>query len=180
MEDGFPLYLEDRNPEKLCKKVHNICRDKRDLKEILKRMVKEAKRGYIQPGSGHYQLNLLCVPKRDNETGLMTEVRVARHGSFCTQRTVSINDKILREFAKIEALPNIKIYIRKLIEHSHVTLRDLKDAFRQLFSAKQDIGWIQYCLFNMKWIDMQQVYGVSSAAAKLSEIRANFAVDCRE
>ncbi len=168
-EDGFPMHLEDRNPENLSKKVHNICRDINDLKEILTRMVKEARKGYIRPGEGHYQLNLLCVPKRCNVTGLMTEIRVARHGSFCTNRTISINDKIIKECAKIESLPNIKTYIRKLIKYTHVTLRDLKDAFRQMLTQRKDCGWIQYCLFNLKFLDDRQVYGVSSAAANCQQ-----------
>ncbi len=168
-DDGFPLHLKDRDPKKLCKKVANICRNKKELKAILSRMVKEAKKGYISPGEGLYQLNLLCVPKRNNETGLMTEIRVARHGSFCTRKTIDINSKIIKEMCKIETLPNIKKYIRYLIKYTHVTIRDLKDAFRQLFMKKQDIGWIQYCLFGMKWIDNRQVYGVASAAANCQE-----------
>ncbi len=169
IQDGFPLHLKDRNSDKLCKKVQNMCRNKKELKAILQRMVKEARKGYIVPGEGLYQLNLLCVPKKDNDTKLMTEIRVARHGSFCTKRTIDLNSKIIKEMCKMEALPNIKTYIRYLIKYTHVTMRDLKDAFRQLFTQSEDVGWIQYCLFGMKFIDKRQVYGMASAGANCQQ-----------
>ncbi len=94
ISDGYPLGLEDRNLSKLSKKVRNYVKDTRDLKAILERMVKEAQKCYIRPTlkSGKYVLNLLCVPKTNNETGLKTDVRVARNGSYKTGRTSAIND----------------------------------------------------------------------------------------
>ncbi len=163
--EGYPLYLEDRTTENLSKKVANVIRNKRDLHAMLRRMLKEAKKGYIKKGTGHYQLNLLCVPKKDNETQKYTEIRVARHGSYSTEYTVSINSKISREESAIPTLPNIRIYIQLLILFNYVSIRDLKDAFRQLFVAKPDVGYIQYCIFGMQWVDLKVAYGISSAAS---------------
>ncbi len=167
IEDGYPLWLKTRDPSNLSKCVSNIVRDKRELHAILKRMVKEAKKGYITATNKqlHYNLNLLCVPKKDNETGLMTEIRVARHGSFATLRKVAINELIQKERCKILTLPNIRKYIEVLIKYEYVSLRDLKDAFRQLLVASNDTGWIQYCIFGLPFADHRQAYGVSSAAA---------------
>ncbi len=165
VEEGYPMGLKDRNPKNLCKKVRNIVRSKRELKAVLKRMLKEAKNGYITPTNQqlHYQLNLLCVPKRDAITGDMTEIHVARHGSFSTKHTVSINSKIDKKFCEIPTIPNIKIYIRLLIKYKYVSLRDLKDAFRQILMATLDTYYIQYSIFNMKFRDLRQPYGLASA-----------------
>lgn len=165
--DGYPLWLNSRDPKKLSKQVFNICRDKRDLYEILLRMVKEARSGKIKPASkqGHYQLNLLCVPKKDAETGYMTNVRVARHGSYATRHKLPINKDIDKEHCKMENLPNTRKYIHRLIKWGYVSLRDLKDAFRQLLLASKDIGWVQYCLFGLPFWDQRQAYGLASAAA---------------
>ncbi len=165
--NGYPLHLKDRDTSKLCKTVRNHCRDKRDLYAILKRMVKEARQGQISGTDQqmHYTLNLLCVPKKNLETNLKTEVRVARHGSYHTRDTVSINDVIDPLSAKIESLPNIRKYIELLIDFEYVSLRDLKDAFRQLGLAEKDSKYIQYCVFGLTFKDNRQAYGVSSAAA---------------
>ncbi|MCP4985538.1 MAG: hypothetical protein GY928_05525 [Colwellia sp.] len=130
-------------------------------------MIKEAKRGQITGTTTpcHYTLNLLCVPKKDNETKRMTAIRVARHGSYSTRDTVSINDKIDRDFCKIPTLPNIRKYVKLLIQYEYVSLRDLKDAFRQLGLAEQDRNYIQYVLFGLRFRDNMQAYGVASAAA---------------
>ncbi len=165
--DGYPLWLASRDESKLSKTVRNICRDKRDLHAILERMVKEAKKGYIAPTLNqlHYNLNFLCVPKKNNETGLKTEIRVARHGSFATSRRIAINEIIDKEQCKIPSLPNIRKYVQLLIQYKYVSLRDLKDAFRQILVTKGDIGYIQYCIFGLRFADLRQAYGISSAAA---------------
>ena len=165
--NGFPLHLKERSTKKLCKTVRNIVRDKRDLREILLRMVKEAKKGYITGThkTMHYTLNLLCVPKKDPKTNLMTDIRVARHGSYSTRTTVSINDNICSEASKIRSLPNIRKYVEILDQFLYVSLRDLKDAFRQLGLAKVDRDYIQYVLFGLGFRDNRQAYGVASAAA---------------
>ncbi len=167
VSNGYPLHLKDRDTSKLCKTVRNYVRDKRDLRAILLRMVKEARTGQISGTDQqmHYTLNLLCVPKKDSKTNLMTKVRVARHGSYSTRSTVSINDVIDSEAAKIDSLPNIRKYIELLIQYEYVSLRDLKDAFRQLGLAHADCDYIQYVLFGLHFRDNRQAYGVSSAAA---------------
>ncbi len=139
------------------------------MKAILKRMVKEAKRGYITRTDKqlHYTLNLLCVPKKDNETGKMTEIRVARHGSFATKHTVSINSQIDKEKCKIPTIPNIRKYIALLLKYKYVSLYDLKDAFRQILIHEPDTEYIQYCLFMLKFRDLRQPYGLASAAASM-------------
>ncbi len=167
IEDGYPLWLKTRDPSQLNKYVSNIVNNKRELHAILHRMVKEAKKGYIGKtlNTLHYNLNLLCVPKKNNVTNLMTEIRVARHGSFASKRTVSINSIIDKEKCVIPTLPNIRKYIQLLIKYKYVSLRDLKDAFRQLLVASDDVGWIQYSIFGLQFADYRQAYGVSSAAA---------------
>ncbi len=167
ISDGYPLYLSDRNTANLSTHVRNLVRNKQDMLAILTRMIKEAKRGQITGTTTpcHYTLNLLCVPKKDNDTKQMTAIRVARHGSYSTRDTVSINDKIDRDFCKIPTLPNIRKYVKLLIQYNYVSLRDLKDAFRQLGLAKQDRNYIQYVLFGLRFRDNMQAYGVASAAA---------------
>ena len=164
---GYPLHLKNRDTTKLCKTVRNIVKDKRELKGILKRMVKEAAQGFISgtDKAMHYTLNLLCVPKKDAKTNLMTLIRVARHGSYSTRSTVSINDNIDPEASKIDSLPNIRKYVEILEQYAYVSLRDLRDAFRQLGLAKADCDYIQYVLFGMNFRDNRQAYGVASAAA---------------
>ena len=132
LADGYPLWLQDRSTKNLSRSVHNIVKSKDELYAVLLRMVKEARKGYITGTTkkGHYQLNLLCVPKKNNITGEMTEIRVVRHGSYATRRKTSINSKIDKEKCKPEELPNIRKYFEKLIQFDYVTLRDLKDAFR--------------------------------------------------
>eukprot|EP01083_Nonionella_stella_P243892 849415_1 len=74
--------------DKLCKARRSVARSKRELRAILERMIKECEKGYIVATSDvmHYTLNLLCVPKKDNDTNMMTDIRVARHGSYSTQK----------------------------------------------------------------------------------------------
>jgi len=134
---------------------------------LLKRMTKEAQKCYITPtvNQGKYVLTLLCVPKTNSDTGLKTDVRVARHGSYSTRRTIAINDKILKICSGIKTLPRIKTYIQLLIAFEWVSIRDLKDAFRQLGVATIDCEWITYCVFGMRFHDNKQAYGVASSAA---------------
>ena len=95
----------------------------------------------------------------------MIEIRVARHGSFCTTRTHAINGLIDKSKCVIPTLPNFPKYIRLLIQFKFVSIRDWKDAFRHLLVASNDTGWIQYYIFGLQFADFRQVYGVSSAAA---------------
>ncbi len=163
--DGFPLYLIDRDTTKLNKNVSNICGGIDDLRAILKCMVREAKGGYIKKGTGHYQLNLLVVPKKNNDTLFMSDKRVARHGTYSTKNSKSINEGISKVKSAIPTLPNIRKYLQLLIMYEYVSLRDLKDAFRQLLLHKSDVGYIQYSIFGLSFIDLRQAYGVKSAAA---------------
>ncbi len=162
VKEGWPLGLKNRDPKNLCKKVRNIVRSKRELRAVLKRILKEAKRAQIHPTEDqlHYQLNLLCVPKKNAVTGDMTEIRVARHGSYSTKHTVAINEIIDKENCKIPTIPNIKIYIRLLIKYRYVSLRDLKDAFRQILMLTIDTYYIQYSIFGLKFRDLRQPYGL--------------------
>ena len=117
----------------------------------------------------HYQLNLLCIPKKDGKTNLMTEVRVARHGSFCSRRTISLNDLIDSAKCKPEKLPNLRAYVKLLIAHEYVSLRDLKDAFRNLLIALRDRDYIQYQLFGLLFKDNRIPYGIASASANCQD-----------
>ena len=164
---GYPMDLMKHDTDKLCKYVYNICNSKRECIEILSRFIKEAKKGYIigTAKGGYYQLNVLFVPKKNNETKKLTEIRVARHGSFSTNRTCSINDVIDPKAGAIETLPNMKGYIHVLIRSVFVNLFDLSDAFRQLLRAIDETDYIQYSLFGLKFIDLREVYGLKSAGA---------------
>ncbi len=171
--EGYPLYLTDRSTRNLNKRVSNICGSVDDLRAILKCMLSEAEKGYIRKGIGHYQLNLIVVPKKDNRTLWMSKKRVARHGSYCTKNNVAINTNISEEHSAIPTLPNIRKYLQKLILYDYVSLRDLKNAFRQLLLHKTDVGYLQYCIFGMSFVDLRVAYGVRSAAAccqRFSEI----------
>ena len=93
---GFSLGLkDDLDRSKLSKEVHNFVNNREELLEMIDRISKELDKGYIVPGRGLYQLNLLCVPKKDSETGLLTKMRLARHASFAdSDSTISLNDGI--------------------------------------------------------------------------------------
>ncbi len=165
--DGFPLHLVDRDTTRLNKNISNICGSVDDLRAILKCMLSELKDGYIRKGTGHYQLNLLVVPKKDNVSLFKSKKRVARHGSYSTKSSVAINTNISAEESAIPTLPNIRKYIQLLIQYDYVSLRDLRKAFRQLLLHKSDVGYIQYCIFGMSFTDLRQAYGVRSAAANM-------------
>jgi hypothetical protein len=169
IESGYSLGLKsDFDPKRLCKRVHNFVRTKNDAKCMLERLLKELKKGQIIPGSGLYQLNLLCVPKKDGATGLMTGVRVARHGSYSFGKTVAINDGVTDE-ARSMKLPGFFDYVRRLEPYAYASLRDLKDAFRQLLLALSDQEFIQYSLFGLTFRDLRVAYGEAGAAASCQE-----------
>ena len=113
-----------------------------------------------------YQLNVLCVPKTNAETGKKSDIRVARHGSFRTRDSVAINDIIIPEMCTMD-LPNVQEYTMRLENEkvAAVVVRDLKDAFRQLKTRKSDIGTVRYTICGYHFIDHRQSYGLSSAAA---------------
>jgi hypothetical protein len=163
--DGFDV-------KTLNKRVKNIIFTRDDILEMLDRLEKELERGYIAPGRGWYQLNLLCVPKKDAETGLMTKIRVARHGSFSAPGSVALNDAIdeSQKGMKNElTLPSFMTYLWFFISVRWISLRDLKDAFRQLLLAPGDQNLIQYSLFGLTFVDLRQAYGSASAANRCQE-----------
>ena len=131
---------------------------------MLKRITKELKKGQIIPGTGHYQLNLLCVPKKDGATGLLTGIRVARHGSYSHGQTIALNDAVT-DAARRMKLPNFTEYVKLMYPYSFVSLRDLKDAFRQLLLSLSDREYVQYSLFALKFRDLRVAYGEAGAAA---------------
>ena len=161
--------LEDLDRSKLSKKVHNFFNSREELLEGIDRITKELDKGYIVPGRGLYQLNLLCVPKKDSETGLMDKIRLARHASYSdkSDASIALNDGIAdedREMVGDRALPSFYMYLVLFMVSLWISLRDLKDAFRQLLVCVKDIGVIQYSLFGLTFVDLRQAYGVASAS----------------
>ena len=165
--EGWPLGIppENRDPSNLCSKVRNIIYNKSDIICMLDKVEKELLKGMIIPGRGWFNLGLLIAGKKDASTGFMTGSRAARHGSYSTANTVSINDKIVLDSlaSKCAASPRIRDYLEFFLDVEYVTLRDLKDAFRQLRLALDDQEYVQYSLFAMPFRDTRQAYGVSSA-----------------
>ena len=102
--------LKDRGTSKLCRKVRNVVRSVRDIIAILDKAIKDAEKGMTTPGSGWYQLNFLIVGKKNATTCLMTELRAARHGSYSTSSTVSLNDNISDEARHFSA-PHVLEYL---------------------------------------------------------------------
>lgn len=171
IEDGYPLYLATDGlgfkPIALCQKSASFANTKREFIKIIEQIIKELESGAIVPSNTppSYVLNLFCVPKKDSATGLMTKLRVVRHGSFKTANTTSINDWIDQQKCKMPTLPNLKDYVKLLINSKWMALRDLSDAFRQIGLASADVGYIGYTLFGLHFIDKKQPYGIASAAA---------------
>ena len=163
---------QDTVLSELSRLVNNMIFSKRDLIVMLERIIKELEKGFIAPGSGWYQLNLLCVPKKDNETGLMTEVRVARHASFAAPGSIALNDAIDDSQKGMKddlALPSFLDYLWFFLSVCWVSLRDLKDAFRQLPLDPADQNIVQYSLFGLTFVDLRQAYGSASAANRCQE-----------
>ena len=166
---GWPLGIpvEDRDPSDLCSKIRNIANSKSDIICMLDKIEKELLKGMIEPGWGWFNLGLLIAGKKDASTGFMTGSRVARHGSYSTAKTVAINDKIVLESESLPSVsaktPRIPDYLLFFIAVEYATLRDLKDAFRQMLLALDDQQYMQYCIFAMPFRDKRQAYGVSSA-----------------
>ena len=167
--EGWPLGIpqDDRDPSNLCSKVRNIANSKSDIICMLDKIEKELLKGMIVPGWGWFNLGLLIAGKKDAATGFMTGSRAARHGSYSTYNSVSINDKIVLEKESLASVcaksPCIPEYLEFFLDVDYVTLRDLKDAFRQLRLALSDQEYVQYSLFAMTFRDTRQAYGVSSA-----------------
>ena len=155
--------------KRLSRRIHNFVNSRRECIEILKRILKELKKGYIIPGKGFYQLNLLCVPKKHPKTGLMTEIRVARHGSYSTAKTISLNDGIT-EAARTMNLPGFYDYVKLTYGFKFAALRDLKDAFRQMLLALESSEYVQYCIFALHFQDRRVAYGVADAAARCQDL----------
>ena len=66
-------------------------------------------------------------------------------------------------------LPNFRDYVRMLYPYAYASLRDLKDAFRQLVLALSDQEFIQYSLFGLRFRDLRVAYGEAAAAACCQE-----------
>ena len=91
IEDGYSLYLitdgTELKPVCLTQKVANMATTKREFIKIIDQLIKELQSGAVIPSTERpkYIINLFCVPKKDSATGLMTKLRVVRHGSFPRQ-----------------------------------------------------------------------------------------------
>ena len=140
---------------------------KEEFLKIVNQFIKELQSGAIIPSANppKYIINVFCVPKKDAKTGLMTKLRVVRHGSFAASNMTSINQWISEDKCKMPTLPNLKDYVRTLFPCDWMSLRDLSDAFRQIGLAQADDGYLGYSLFGLYFIDKKQPYGIASAAA---------------
>lgn len=136
IEDGYPLHLStdgsNFEPIALCQKPASFARSKREIIAILVHIIKELQKGQIISSKSppKYILNLFTVPKKDSEAGLMTKLRFVRHRSFKTATTTSINGWSDQQKCKMPTLPNLKDYVKLLIDSDWMALRDLSDAFR--------------------------------------------------
>ena len=161
ISDGYPLHLI------LSQKPQNVINSKRELIKIIDHFIAELKSGAVVPTTQppKYNINVFCVPKKDSQTGEKTKLRVVRHGSYADKNSTSINEWINKNKCKMPTLPNLHDYVEHLIDAEWMSLRDLKDAFRQIGLASKDIGYLGYSLFGLKMLDLKQPYGISSAAA---------------
>ena len=145
---GFSLGMkEDFDKNLISKEIRNVINSKVDLLEMLDRLIKELEKGYIISGLGMYQLNLLIVPNQDAATGLLTKKREARHASFAGPGKISLNDAMTQQSKEMKGalqLPSFFQYLFLFILSNFLSLRDLKDAFRQLLLAPEDVGVVQY------------------------------------
>lgn len=64
----------------------------------------------------------------------MTEIRVARHGSYAKGESLANNDGIPQK-ARNMKLPGFMDYVRFIFPFKTFALRDLKDALRRLLLA---------------------------------------------
>ena len=171
IDDGFPLYLKTDGtpfePVDLSQQISNFIKDERDLCKIIDTFIDECEKGYVVPINkpARYNICVFTVPKKDSETGLMSKLRVVRHGSFKQMNTTSINEWINKEKCKMPTLPNLKDYVKLLIKANRASLRDLKNAFRQINLASADQQYLGYSIFGLKFMDTKQPYGIASAAA---------------
>ena len=107
IDDGFPLYLKTDGtmcePVDLSQKISNFIKDERDLCKIIDTFIDECEKGYIVPTTkpARYNICVFTVLKKDSKIGLMTKLRVVRHGSFKQMNTTSINDWINKEKCKM-------------------------------------------------------------------------------
>ena len=169
IEKGFHLGLkEDVDKDKLSKRVHNYINTKEECLCEINRAKKELLKKQIVPGWGWYQMNFLCVPKKNGETGLLTEIRVARHGSYARASDVSLNDVVTEEARRMK-LPQFEEYVLLMYAYKYASLRDLKDAFRQLLLTLDDSQYVQYSLFGLTFRDRCVAYGEAGAAACCQE-----------
>ena len=166
IKNGYPLGIT-KTPHNLSTKISNYAKNEKHIVKILKQFIKETKNGDIEPINYHpnYIINVFCVPKKDADTGKMTKLRVVRHGSFSTKSKKSINDFIDPEYTQMDRLPNLKDYVNLLIDKNFCSVRDLKDAFRQIKIRKEEANYMGYSIFGLKFRDRKQPYGIASAAA---------------
>ena len=107
---------------------------------------------------------IFCVPKKDGY-GAYTKLRVIRNGSFSQNGKTAINEWIIKQRCKMPNIPNLKQYAELLQDKNYFALRDLTDFFRQISLATDDCDYVGYSLFNLRFRDRRQPYGVASAPA---------------
>ena len=133
---------------------------------ILKKIVSELKRAILIESQSRplYFINFFAVPKKGPD-GLMSALRLIRHGSFSSPNRISLNDCIMRQYYEISTLPGLRDYARLMHLRRWLALRDLADAFRQLRLHPDEYKYCGYSLFGIWYVDMAVAYGLSSSAA---------------
>ena len=170
IKEGWPIFKRHDKQTKeflpLSTKVSHHANSYKEIIEIIDKFITEIKTGKIEPinYTPKYIINCFCVPKKD-KNGNYTKFRVVRNGSFSTKETTAINEWINKKKCKMPTLPNIKKYVKMLIDKNWFALRDLADAFRQIGVNKADDDYLGYCIFGLFFRDRKQPYGISSAAA---------------
>ena len=74
----------------------------------------------------------------------MTEIHVARHGSYGHASSISFNAGVTEKSSR--KLPQFEQYVR-LLPYLLSSLRDLKDAFQQLLLALSDREFLPFTTF---------------------------------
>ena len=172
IRNGWPLGVKITREQikNLYRKPSHWASSIPEIHEMCRVQVKETTAGYLIPTDlpPLYNISLFCVPKKDDD-GIFSLYRMVRHGSFCDSSSLDINRFIEPQHYKLRDLPNLIIYVKKLLGKRFFALSDLKDAFRQLLMAKKDRRFCGYTLFGKHWLDTRQPYGLASAAHNCQE-----------